>query len=328
MSGEQSRIAFAVPYFGKLPNYFQLWLISCRYNPTVEWYLFTDDQTKYDYPKNVHVLYESFEEMKERVQRCFDFTIALDRPYKLCDFKPSYGEVFAQYLQKYDFWGCCDIDLMFGDIRTFVTEEILAKHDKVFSLSHFTLYRNTKKINTLYRDSINGEPTYQKVFTMAKYVGFDERGPLTIQEIFRNNTIEVYDEILFADIKIEKYHFELTHSKKDPDEQRRECSLFTFQHGRLVRLFLEHDKMCEKEYLYIHLQKRSMKIELSGPHPDRLIIIPNRFIDFMDGISCKELKRFGRYKGIYYRNAWPVIRDKVKDFIAENVARRIPQLIK
>ena len=44
-------IAFVIPYFGKFPNYFSLWLQSCRNNPTIDWLLFTDSNEKYDYPK-------------------------------------------------------------------------------------------------------------------------------------------------------------------------------------------------------------------------------------------------------------------------------------
>ena len=117
MADQQSRIAFIVPYFGRFPNYFQLWLISCKNNPTVDWYVLTNDQTTFDYPKNVHVIHESFEGMRGRVQSFFDFKLAIEDPYKLCDFKPAYGEIFAQYLRNYDFWGCCDIDAIFGDIR-------------------------------------------------------------------------------------------------------------------------------------------------------------------------------------------------------------------
>ena len=60
--------------------------------------------------------------MKERIQRIFDFPISLERPYKLCDYKPSYGEVFKDELAGYDFWGNCDIDLVWGNIKKNFTQ--------------------------------------------------------------------------------------------------------------------------------------------------------------------------------------------------------------
>lgn len=59
-------IVFVVPWGGgKLPTYFQLWLESCRRNPSVDFLVFTDDYTEYNYPDNVKVHYMSFEQMKE-----------------------------------------------------------------------------------------------------------------------------------------------------------------------------------------------------------------------------------------------------------------------
>ena len=37
---------------GNLPVYFQLWLESCRRNPSVDFLVFTDDCTEYNYPDN------------------------------------------------------------------------------------------------------------------------------------------------------------------------------------------------------------------------------------------------------------------------------------
>lgn len=44
---------FILPYYGKFPNYFQLFLNSCGSNPEYDWLIFTDDHTAYDYPDNV-----------------------------------------------------------------------------------------------------------------------------------------------------------------------------------------------------------------------------------------------------------------------------------
>ena len=50
------KIAIIVPYFGEFPNYFPLFLNSCRYNPTVDWLLVTDIADPVDYPQNVRVI--------------------------------------------------------------------------------------------------------------------------------------------------------------------------------------------------------------------------------------------------------------------------------
>ena len=63
-------IVFICPYFGKLPkNQFPLWLKSCKYNYNIDWIIFTDDKTKYDYPTNVKVIYMKFDEFKDILQK-------------------------------------------------------------------------------------------------------------------------------------------------------------------------------------------------------------------------------------------------------------------
>jgi hypothetical protein len=68
------------------------------------------------------------------------------------------GIVFNDYLNDFDFWGHCDVDIIWGDIRKYTTEKILHKYD-IFSTrkgtisGHFSLFRNTLSINQLCRQS-------------------------------------------------------------------------------------------------------------------------------------------------------------------------------
>lgn len=36
-------IALVIPYFGKFKDYYKFWLQSCANNPTVDFFIFTDD---------------------------------------------------------------------------------------------------------------------------------------------------------------------------------------------------------------------------------------------------------------------------------------------
>lgn len=124
-------ILYIVPYFGKFPRLFPVWLHSCANNPTVNWLILTDDKRDFCYPANVKVEYTTFAAVRERIQKLFDFEINLSHPYKLCDFKITYGLAFADYLKGYDFWGICDIDLIWGNIRNILDEKIFATYDKI-----------------------------------------------------------------------------------------------------------------------------------------------------------------------------------------------------
>lgn len=151
------RIALILPYWGKLPNYFQFFLESIRRNPTIDVLLFTDNKSDFDYPSNVHKYDMSFEQFKEKLQAHFDFALThLQSPYRLCDFKPAYGYCLQEYLGCYDFWGHCDCDLIFGDIRSILTDNILSRYDRILTRGHLTLYRNNCSTNMAFMDICGG----------------------------------------------------------------------------------------------------------------------------------------------------------------------------
>lgn len=148
-----SSILLIIPYFGKFNNFFPFFLESCKNNSSVNWLIVTDDRTKYNYPPNIKVIYMTFAQLKNKIEDCFPFKISLEKPYKLCDYKPAYGMIFNDEIQGYDFWGYCDNDLIFGDIRSFLTEEILRDREKVLSRGHLSLYRNNPRMNSFFQTS-------------------------------------------------------------------------------------------------------------------------------------------------------------------------------
>lgn len=188
-------ICYVVPYFGKLPKGFQMWLLSCSTNETIDWILYTDDKTEYNYPKNVKVKYCSYDNIKNKIQSFYDFKVSIEMPWKLCDFRPAYGEIFADDLVEYDFWGHCDMDLIWGDIRKFITDDILDKYEKIGFQGHSTLYKNTPEVNQRYKIQIDEELNYKKVFTSEKGCFFDETG---MYDLYDKLNIPQYQKTNFA----------------------------------------------------------------------------------------------------------------------------------
>ena len=143
-------LCFVIPYFGKLPHTIDIFLHTISFNQQFKWLLFTDDHTEHNYPDNVIVKYCTFSQLKERIQKCFDFEISLPKPFKLCDYKPAYGYIFQKELNGFDYWGHCDTDQFFGDLSNWLTKDYLEKYDRVFGSGHMTIYRNCEEINTLF----------------------------------------------------------------------------------------------------------------------------------------------------------------------------------
>ena len=171
-----SKIVFIIPYIGRYPWYFPYFLHSCRYNPTVDFLIFTDNETpELDVPVNVSIIPFTLEQFRIQATRALGFEVAIEHGYKLCDFKPAYGCIFAGYIREYDFWGYCDVDVIFGNIRLYMTDELLNAYD-VISARHdyltgcFALYRNQPYFRELFKQSKD----CRNVYTNPRYVSFDE----------------------------------------------------------------------------------------------------------------------------------------------------------
>ena len=285
------RIAYVIPYFGKLPKGYQVWLKSCEMNPTVDWLLFTDDFSKYDYPSNVKVRYCTFEDIKKKIQSFYPFKLALNRPYKLCDFKPAYGEIFAEELEEYDYWGMCDVDLMWGDIRMFLTDEILGQYERIGNQGHSTLFRNDKDVNRRYRTCIEGILNYKTVFTNEKSFCFDESG---LDRIYEALNIPYYKNVNFAHLR--KYDAGFFLDLKPLSEGWKNYrQIFVWDNGKVIRYYLNNRKVQQEEYMYCHFWCRPMNYRARVDNDSICFLIYSDVVCNFNGTVDKNIiTRYGR----------------------------------
>lgn len=286
---DMKTIALILPYFGCFKNYFPMFLESCKNNPTIDWMIYTDSNERYEWPKNVHVTKITFDEFKRRIQANFDFPICLDRPYKLCDFKPSYGEVLKEDLLEFDFWGYCDCDLIFGDIRKFLTDKLLEQYDKLFSRGHLSIFRNNEKVNTFYRTQT--EMDWKSIYQSNCPFAFDEWGG--ISNLWDKAHLPFYDELIMDDIVHTLDGFHPTkqlrgygspyheHNEDVSSRYKKMRHIAYLYNDGLKRIWVENDELKSEEVLYVHFQKRNFEFEGSCDR-NRFLIVPNRFIDVGD----------------------------------------------
>ncbi len=263
MSKLHSTIAFIVPYFGRFNNYFQLWLNSCAANPTIDWFIFTDDKRDYDYPPNVHVAYTTLNKIKQRAEKALSCQVCLEKPYKLCDFKPFYGVMFAEELQGYDFWGYCDVDLVWGDIRHFVTEDLLTNNYKLFSHGHCTILRNMEVVNRFYLLEAEGVIPWQKVVSSPYSFLYDEF----------DQTNGIFEKHFPDKFHWETAAFDANYNARSLRPTRTTVQwmkaidtdyVFHWAEGRLTGLCIATDgTMQGQDFMYLHLQKRKICCEIS-----------------------------------------------------------------
>ena len=82
-------------------------------------------------------------------------------PYALVEYKPTFGHVFAEFLTDYTHWGYSDLDIVFGDLSRWITDDELNDYDivtygygdqnRVYLRGQFTFHRNTPKVNAIWR---------------------------------------------------------------------------------------------------------------------------------------------------------------------------------
>ena len=169
------RVSIIITYYGKFPWYFCYFLHSCKFNPTIDFYIITDISWDRKLPPNVNFINNTIDDIKEVASQKLGFKVNIDHPYKLNDFKPAYGFIFPELIEGYDFWGHSDLDVIYGNIRNFLTNEMLDNYDFI-SLRHgyttgcFCLYRNNEILNTYFKRSKD----YCLILSDPKHYCFDE----------------------------------------------------------------------------------------------------------------------------------------------------------
>jgi hypothetical protein len=171
------RIAVVTFFFGQLPWYFRFFQQSCGANPTVDFLFFTDNPPTADTPPNLQYHWFTLSDFNQLATKKLGFDINIQAGYKVCDLRPAFGHIFEDHIKGYDWWGYTDIDIIFGQIRAFMTEELLQEYDVVsvkddYPTGYFTLLKNRAAVNGLYTLSKD----YKMVFTAPNNMLFEECG--------------------------------------------------------------------------------------------------------------------------------------------------------
>jgi len=151
------------PFFGKLPPWIEEYKKNCMTLKKYGWdFLILDDL-------------DLFKKMiKDKLG--VDAHIK-EGTCKASDFRPALGLILEDQLKDYDFWGHTDLDCVYGRLDKFITNRLLEGCD-IYSndIGHMcgpmSLYRNTPKVNNLFKETHNWKLMMEDPFHFA----FDEQG--------------------------------------------------------------------------------------------------------------------------------------------------------
>ncbi len=296
-----NKLVLIIPYFGKFPNYFQLFLNSCRVNKDIcDWIIYTDDNSKYNIPLNVSINYCSFNDIQRKIRKKISAKTCIDNPYKLCDYRPAYGIIFEEEIKEYKFWGHCDVDVIFGKFSRFFNEDML-KNDRIFRLGHLCFYKNTFENNRRFMLPVNGYYRYREVFSTSRNCIFDEvneYGTISIEDIWEHYNFSNYNnDYAIANTYYKSNTIRLLYQKEGCvyEKEKRRRAIFFWHRGELLRMYVEGGKLVTNEFLYIHLMRRPMK-QTCDNNCELFKIIPNCF----DSINCLPVN-IGEFNRIKWR---------------------------
>lgn len=171
-----SKICIVIPYFGKWPFWLNFFLASCRENPTVNWLIYTDCGIPESVPNNVKLVEMTYRKYCVLVSKRLGVIFEPANPYKLCDIKPALGLIHEEELSGYDFWAFGDLDLVYGNLRKYFTEQRL-NEKKVFSThrtrisGHLCLLKNNSELRNAFKKIID----WERKFIHEQHLALDEK---------------------------------------------------------------------------------------------------------------------------------------------------------
>lgn len=269
MRNENPSICIVLCYYGNFPSTFQLFLNSCLHNPTINWLIVTDDvelKEKYCIPDNVRILNMSLLEVEQLATQKIGFHVVIPTPYKLCDYKVAYGIIFEDYLEKYEWWGYGDCDVVYGNLRNFFTTQKMNEYDKIYPFGHLSLLRNNERCKKAFLLSADGTYDARKVYSEVQTFGFDEHEGINLKMLAHGMKIDLSNNFVDRSTFFKRFrtidkrdilpYFDETWIYKIQFIKNYKRQLFVWEKGCAYQYYMENTQIKKKELCYIHYRYR------------------------------------------------------------------------
>jgi hypothetical protein len=277
---KNNRLAVVWIWFGLPPSYFRLLFKTIESNKDIDVLLFSDHTDAWGVlPRNVHLHPTTLGALRTRIRLILHPGAKLSFAYKICDYRPMYGELFAEELADYEFWGWGDLDVMWGRIRDFLPDDILTSYDKLLQFGALSFVRNSKITNSLFRHA--GGLDWREVVQSEAFRGFDET--LGIYSIIESSGLPHFYKFNMADIMPYRPWF----SERVGTLPNR--FLYSIVDGHAFRESWSDGRLEQVPLSYIHFQKRLLPIRGdSKAMRHSFWITPNGFIRRPDQPSLQD----------------------------------------
>lgn len=239
-------IVIFIDYFGCWPKWFPVFLASCKSNKTINWIIRTDCQIPQDPPPNVKFIHTSYDDYVKNISEKLEINFNPSGNYKICDIRPAYGTLYRDDIGDYDYYGFGDIDVIYGNIRKFYTEEVLSydvisTHDGMLS-GHLALFRNIDTVRNAYLKI----PRWKEYFENPDSTRFDED---VYSLLFHRRGMNNSDfELLICNIYFIEQYTTVFHPMTWHDGIIDHPEIWFWKDGAVT-----NNRNLGREYIYLHL---------------------------------------------------------------------------
>lgn len=239
-------------YIGPLPPLMPLWLRSAGCNPGTDFLVISDRDAPARLPGNVRFRRMDLAALRAEFAGVAGISVALGAPYKLNDFKPLFW-CLADDLEGYDYWGYCDLDVIFGRLDALCAPR-LGHYDMLLSEGHLRFLRNDEPTRQAWRQIEVPRP-WQAILSEPENFGMDEHHG--INRVFAGTDRSWFsDPTMVADIDPSFRQF-----RRLPELRNWRDQAFYWRDGCIFHEYVADGRRYEQEVLYIHLQKRKLAID-------------------------------------------------------------------
>lgn len=192
---------FIIPWFGKYPEWLDQWVANMELLKP----------KGYDY-----LIFSNLELFKQRVRDKLGIEPNITSGTgKVWDYRPTFGVLFEEEIKGYEYWGHTDFDCVYGNVEKYEPKdyEIWSNHN-TYICGPWTLYRNTEKINNLFRKY----PQWKEILGNQEPTGWAEK---EFSRVVESNTNYKYTFYQTKDLN--KFNLKYDKGLYDGDDEIMMC---------------------------------------------------------------------------------------------------------
>lgn len=242
-----------IVYFGNFTVSAKKSLASLLEN-NIDVMLFSDSHVTNNY-KNFYYNHLDSTLLSQIVENKLQIKQNFDSAYKLCDYKILFPFIFTDYYKKdYAYIGFCDVDVLYGDINSFIDLPIKKNVDVIGNRGHFTL------INSSYYDKLYSKLISKDTFPIFKHI-LESKHNYAFDEFQFLHKLLKLDKNISWNIDISKQAVDLNYYHKDYFCSNRNTEIMSIEKNNQIINVILKNKTSEK-VSYIHFQKREIPFQV------------------------------------------------------------------